>query len=294
MTSQARRAGAEFLRTIAQALDPGGESERSLLYAKDVQGTPQFFAKDPNFAHQVSGTECNFWSRPLTASAYDDEFDSIILDPSWTQGGTWSAVEGGLDPYAGFSLPDGAEWALHTNYRQSWLAVQPPSDETSTLDKAINFAGDFFVYARFSTTLRSAAISDNEASCYLALSSDPWDANNQVYVKIGPSGATNNSARFARVVGGVFTQIGITSNMFSVSTGLQAIEAVGITRRGTTFDGWAFGASGGSIWLGSTIVAAVAATRAQLGFQTTVTTNPGNKIVAVDFIRFREGSTWLP
>lgn len=292
MTSQARRAGASLLRTIAQVIDPGGESERSLLYAKDVQGTPQFFARDPNFTHQISGIECNLWDKPLNPSVYDDEFDSTTLDPAWTPSAGW--VQGGIDPYASFAGGD-IRYELHTERRPSWLMVQRPTGVGATLTKSFNFAGDFFVYTRVALSLRSSGTGATaEDQLLMSISADPFDTNNRINIQLGCiSGSNNFAAQFYRTTGGANTFIGNTANDFSGSLGMPAIEALGITRRGQNYDGWAFGASGHALWLGTTTHTFTPGA-VLLNFLNTTDTNPGNRILGVDFIRFREGSAWLP
>lgn len=282
-----------MLRTIAQAIDPGAENDRSLLYSKNVGGTPQFFARSPDFPRQVSGIECNVWDRPIVPSQYDDEFDSTALDPAWSQigAGGWSA--GGIDPYSGF-VGGAARYELHTDRRPSWIMVQPPNDGTGyELRKTIAPAGDFFIYARASFDIRSNLTQNSESAVFLQISTDPWDNNNRVYIKLGPDGANRNPAGFYRVVGGVLTQLSTTAQEYSGSTGMQGITTIGITRRANTFDGWVFGASGQGIWMGSTVVA-IAPGMVSLQFVTTMNTTPGNKICGVDFFRYRDGKEWLP
>jgi len=296
MTSIARRAGAKLLQTIAGVLDPAAEADRALLYAKRVGDAPQFFIRSPDFPRQISGNGCNFWDKPLVPSAYDDEFDSTTLSPSWTRfsstGAGWS--QGGINPYASFTSGD-ARYELHTQRRPSWLMVQPPNDGGFvSLRKTIAPAGDFFAWIRASINLRASTTAVSESALQLQISTNPFDANNRVYVKMGPDTATNtNFVRFYRVQGGSSLQISNTANEYAPPNGMQPIEAIGITRRGTSFDAWAFGGSGTSIWLGTTTLAITPGTIA-IDFITTEDTSPGNRICGVDFFRYRDGGTWLP
>lgn len=296
MTSYARRAGANILRTIAQVLDPAAETGRALMYGKStpvLNGQPQLFVRSPDFPRQISGVEANAWDRPLSPSIYDDEFESTVLSGSWTQIGAGGWAQGNIDPYAGF-VNGAARYELHTQRRPSWIMAQPPNDGTGyELRKVIAPAGDFFTYFRGSFNVRITATQNSESAVFLQLSTNPWDNNNRVYIKIGPDGANLNSVRFYRVQAGVGTLIGGTAQEFSTTTGMQPIDMGGITRRGNNFDGWAFTANGNAIWLGTTALA-IAPGMASLQFVTTMNTVPGNKIGGVDFFRYRDGRTYLP
>jgi hypothetical protein len=114
-----------------------------------------------------------------------------------------------------------------------------------------------------------------------------------VFLQMGPNGANTNHVRFARVSGGVSTQISLTSNIFSTTTGIQPLEALGITRRGNNYDGWAFSASGHAVWLGTTTLA-ITPGLLSVDFATTVNASPGNNICGVDFVRFKESALYLP
>lgn len=296
MTSIARRAGARLLQTIADALDPAAEIGRALLYSKPVGRTPQFFVRSPDFPRQISGNECNLWNKPLNPSAYDDEFESTVLDPSWTTlspivGSNWS--QGNINPYASFSTGD-LRYELHTQRRPSWLVVQPPDVGFDyTLEKTIAPTGDFFVWIRASLNFPADAAEQESAVITFGISASPWDSGNFVHVRLGAPAPSVNAARFYRMMSGSYTQIGTTANEFSAQNGLQPIEAIGITRRGSSWDAWAFGASGNSIWLGATTLSIVPGT-IRIGFVTAEDTKPGNRIMGIDFFRYRDGSLWLP
>lgn len=290
MTSIARRASAELLRTIAQTLDPGPEADRALMYAKAVGGTPQFFVRSPDYPRQVSGIECNIFDRPLEPHALDDEFDSTTLDPSWTVTGA-ALTPNAIDPYS----ITGAAYALHTNYRPSWLMVQPEGGTSTRWTKDISsIAGnDFFVWMRGSFNLRSSAVANDDALLSVDLSTASWDPNNRVTVHLNESDVNTVQAQFFKREGGILTSVGDTANMFVSQLGMQPIEAVGMTKIGNTIHGWAFGASGHAIYLGALTFAPTIASASLVGFAS-VNTAPGVMLVGFDFIRFHEGSAWLP
>lgn len=297
MASSIRRAGANVLRTIARTLDPSALTGKIDLFGKSVptlNGQPQMFVRSSDFARQISGTECNIWDRPLNPSAYDDEFDSTTLDPAWTPTATpvtaW--IQGGINPFAN---PTDIHYELHTDRRPSWLIVQPPTVTNAQLRKPFSFAGAFFAYARFSYNVRYASTANSDAAAFIQISSNPYDTNNRVYVKLGPDGTNTVVARFYRVQGGAGTLIGSTRNMFAGTSGLQSIETVGIQYipSSNRFDGWAFGASGSGLWLGTTTLSIVPST-VSLEFGANAATGPGTMLSGVDFIRFVSGSTFLP
>lgn len=293
MTSYIRRAGQELTRLIARATNPNAETDIVTGYAKPIgpasalSRPAQLFARSPDYPRQVSGTECNIFSRPLEPHAYDDEFESTTLDPAWTA--VAPLVPGNLDPY---STLGNQLYQLHTDRRASWIMVQGLGGVT--ISKQIAFAGDFFVWMRGSFNARTALSPvNNDAGVRLDLSTDPRDTNNLVAMSINEQDAGTIQAEFSTVVGGAITVVGNTANMFSGTAGLQAIEAVGIQKIGTTYHGWAFGRGGHGIWLGSTVFAPAIGT-CGLVFPGVSTAAPGVMIQGADFVRFKESSTWLP
>lgn len=298
MASAVRRAGAEILRTIARSLDPAAETDKVQLYSKNIGTVAQMFARSPDFPRQISGAECNqIWDRPLTPHAFDDEFESTVLDPAWSTASSavaWN--QGGVDP---FVTPATVRYELHTDRRQSWLMMQPPSGAGTTnciLTKNIAFAGDYFMWARGSTNMRVTGTVNNDAGLVVGLSTSPYDGNNRLYITF----ETNNLdpfVQFVRAVGGVFTTIARTNNIFATGMGLQGIEGFGIQKRtvgGTpTYDGWAFGSSGYALWLGSTTFTPAIGTAFIQTFNVSGAA-PGDMITGLDFVRFTESAVFLP
>jgi hypothetical protein len=294
MTSYARRAGAKLLRTVAQALSPAAEAARALTFAKDVGDAPQLFVRSPDGTRQISGLEANLWERPVSPSIYDDEFDTTTLDPAWTATGTWTP--GGINPYENFAAGD-TRYALHTDYRPSWLMVQKPSGiGNATISKVIAPAGDFFIYARCSLTTRASATVGNEDAVLLTITNNPSTPAERVNISLTVPVPSNLwTVQFYRTNAGVNTQISASMNDYSTAMGMSAVEAIGLTRRGNIYDGWVFGSSGHALWMGATpAMTAITPALVELTFVNTVGTNPGNRLVGVDFFRYRDGSTFLP
>lgn len=244
----------------------------------------------------------SIWDRPSVAHQYDDEFCgcSIALDP------TWSAVEGSftiatpIDPYAAFAAGD-SRLNLSTR-RMSWLMIQPigtapapaTNSATLTLVKTIAPPANFAVWARFSYNHRfSTATSNNDFTIGIVLSADPYDKDNRICVFLNESDVGVIQIEFLKAVGGVLTSIGVTTNLgindHTIFEGVL-IQCFGAT---DTYHAWAITNNGSMIYLGSTTFATTIET---MGFwiADSVTTAPGNMIVGVDFIRFVEGTTFLP
>jgi hypothetical protein len=287
-----RRAGQEITRIIQSAAAPGAISDVVTGFAKAVAGTDgvaQFFARSPDFSRQVSGTGCNIFDKPLEPDPHDDEFDSTTLDPAWQFSGGWT--QGGINPFA---APVGnALYELHTERRPSWLMVQAPISSAYRIWKPISFAGDFFMWARGSFNLRSASITNNDPNVAFGLSTNPFDANNSILVQINESDANVMSAVFTTVIGGAGTNVQRTRNLFATNSGGQPIEAVGLQKIGTTYHAWVFNRSGNAIWLGSATFNPTVASVFMVLFNAS-NAAPGIVISGVDFIRFKEGSTFLP
>lgn len=289
MSSFIRRAGANVLRTIARTLDPIAEADRVQLFSKTVGDAPQLFVRSPDYPRQVSGIECSIWDRPLVPHALDDEFESTVLDPSWTISGV--TQQGGIDP---FNNPPNSAYELHTDRRPSWLMIQPTSGGILfSKDISSISGGDFFVYARFSMGTRSTAPANNEATIQLDLGGPVYDLANRLSFYYNESDASIYQAEYLTVVGGVNTSVARSRNIYSGGTGMATIEALGLQKRGNVFDAWAFTGAGTALWLGSTAYN-LATDTVHLRFGNVTNVNPAYMIHGVDFCRFKEGALFLP
>ncbi len=293
-----RRGAAEILRTIAQAVDPASEANRTLLYSKNLGVSPgvvpQFYARSTDGARLISGIEKNLWDRPLVAHQYDDEFDSTTLDPAWIQeAGAWSA--GGIDPYQAYAAGD-TRYELHTDRRPSWMMIQAPANAANQrINKPIaGMPANFFVWFRasFQTRLNTAP-TDNDFTLNLILSTSPYDNTNRINVSVNETDNNAIYAEFAKTEGGVFTLGSNTPNLWGAQADLQAIEAVGMQKIGTTYHAWAFGRNGSAIYMNSMTFMPTIGTVA-IEVLNSVSGAPGTQVVGVDFVRFKDGALYLP
>lgn len=298
MTSYVRRAGAEVLRVIASAAAPAAEAGRVLLWGKSVgppsDGVPQLFARSTDGARQVSGIESNLWDRPLVAHPFDDEFDSTVLNPAWVaEAGLW--VQGAIDPYQAYAAGN-VRFELHTQRRPSWMMIQAPADAgNKRINKPIaGMPANYFVWMRasFATRLNTAP-TDNDFTLNLILSTSPYDNTNRINISVNETDNGTIYAEMAKTEGGAFTLIADTIDLFGAQADMQAIEAVGMQKIGTTYHGWAFGRNGSAIYMGSSVFAPTVGTVA-IEVLNSVTTAPGTMVTGLDFVRFKNGALYLP
>ena len=227
---------------------------------------------------------------PLTPSAYDDEFESTVLDAGWTRLGTFddSTV---IDPYASFSAV-GARWS-HNSVpsgvgKPSWYMIQP-ADTMGEVNiyKAITFPNEFFAYARMSFCQRNATQTDNDALVLMRI--EKASDSDGVYICLNESDA--NTIQLEAVVrsGGSPTVVANTNNVggAAVCQG-QHGQVVGIQRLTSTWHFWALAVSGNWVHLGSTTYSG-SIDRVRIGAAVASTASPGNLIMGIDFFRYRDG-----
>ena len=250
-------------------------------------------AGDP-FCLQLASAGSDLADSPDDPHEYDDEFNSTTLDPAWGFTSTWSATA--PDPYAAFAAGD-TRRALHTDRRRSWLTVQPPGDGVGKLlHKAIVCPANFFVWARCSFGLRVGSAVNNDASISLnmcATSAGAPDINNEVAISINELDASKATVQFQKTEASVFTVIQEGQNIFTTINTAQPFDSMGIQKIGTTYHGWVFTSSGMAMHMGSTTFAPTI-TRLAFHFRNAATTSPGNMLIAIDFLRCKESSTYLP
>ena len=93
MSSIARRAGSKLLSLLASGADPAAVVGRVQTYVKSVSGTAQLFARagDGTISQltpvSVAATANELWGPRITPHAADDEFTSNSLSASWLQTG---------------------------------------------------------------------------------------------------------------------------------------------------------------------------------------------------------------
>jgi hypothetical protein len=230
---------------------------------------------------------------PESPHAYDDEFNSTVLNAAWQFTSTFGGVP---DPYASFAAGN-TRMALHTDRRRSWLTVQPPGDGVGKLlHKAIVCPANFFVWSRVSFGLRVGSAVNNDAGISLnlcATSAGAPDINNEVAITVNELDASKTTVQFQKTEGGVFSTLQEGQNVFSTVHHAQPFDSMGIQKIGTTYHGWVFTSSGMAMHMGSTVFAP-AITRLAFHFRNVATTSPGNMLIAIDYVRCKESAIYLP
>jgi hypothetical protein len=231
------------------------------------------------------------------AHADDDEFDAgTTISTSWTVDS--GRVATAIDPYANFTTA-GAWRSSHNSMRKSWLMIQPTSTGTyiEGLHKAVTVGSDKMVWAKLSFNRRNTSVADNDNSIGFGLaatSAGVPDANNRVSFYLTESDAGDLAVQYNSVSGGVATTVewGFGAG---TATGLliDACHMV-IQKIGTTIHYWVSPNGTNWIHIGTTTYTGTAMDRACIFFANNSTTTPGNMIVGIDFIRFKDSATYLP
>jgi hypothetical protein len=237
-----------------------------------------------------AGSTGDFFAPPDTPHALDDEFESTTLDSDWTAVGSWSTATS-IDPYASFAAGD-TRYALHTNRRKSWLMVQPPGDGAEKyLSKAFTPDTNQFFWMRGAFASRNAVAPTNgDFSMGLRLYSD---ATNYITLFLNETDANVVQVEYQRILAGVATSVGSTSDKYATLLDMQEVAAVGIHKLGTTYHGWIYGSDGQAIHMGGTAFAP-AISEVRLVFSNSTTTAPGNSVMGVDFFRSVSSATYQP
>jgi len=231
------------------------------------------------------------WAKPEISHPLDDEFDAgTSLNPAWSlTSGALSATP--IDPYAAF-----ATGGMRMNYndrRPNWLMLQPDSSGTeSTLTKDISsLPTDYAVWMHGFFNHRLTAAVNNDFTFGLTLGLSTWDDNNRVTIFLNESDVGVIQLEFLKKIAGVVTSVGVTANISP--TDHTPFEGVLIQKIGTTFHGWAITNNGSCVHMGST-TAALTIARGGFFASNASSSAPGCAIVGVDFIRFVNGTTYLP
>ena len=232
------------------------------------------------------------WAKPDTPHEWDVEFeDGDVLPSGWTESFTSS---GSIDPYATFSTGD-ARRSIDT-WRKSCYAIQPPHNNTAhILSRGVTVPTNLFMWFRASFSYRYNVSNSNDASFAFNISATDTgtvDLSNRITHYMNEADSSTIQMQPLKVVGGSSTTVQTTANMGVTGTG-QKHEFGAIQKIGTTYHFWAFTGSGNLFWIGST-TASLSVDRISVFFNNNIGSAPGNSIMAVDFIRFKESIVFLP
>lgn len=233
------------------------------------------------------------WTKPDSPHAYDEEFEGDGSLPSgWVESFTPS---GSIDPYTVFNT--GVPKRSINDWRTSCYAIQAPNHSAQyELSRAITVPTDFFIWYRASYSLRYGDSTGNDGTIGLILgasSGDLIDYNNYVMLLLREADAGDpTQIQVQKAVGGSFSSLRETVDRSSTGTG-QMYEYAGIQKIGNDYHFWAFSDNGQMFHLVST-TAAITPDRVCLFFKNANTAGPGNTIITVDFVRFKESAVFLP
>lgn len=232
---------------------------------------------------------------PLVPSAYDDEFESSVLDPSWERFGAPNGFND-VDPIVPFTTfaGGGSRWSLNgiqPEGRPSWYMIQTDSASNATIRKPINVETECFIWSRMSFGYLNAGQTNNNSNVRIGFI-EPT-SNDQVYLSLNESDTNTVQLEFATNISTIPVSVAVTNNVGGAGlTKGQAGHVVGIQKLGTTYHAWMQTAAGNWLWAASVVYTGVAPTAAYLNTNS-ITTSPGNWIVGFDFFRFKSGR-YLP
>lgn len=244
-----------------------------------------------------TGYRGTIWNYPASPHPYDLEFEEDLPD-GWIWIGASGSTSGTeIDPYEKFA--NGA-CRYDINYRRrSWMMLQPNADGTGYgfyRDVTGEFTGDFFVWFRgsFSSRMSVNPINNDASITFGVMQSVPPSITDRVDVSMNEQDPGTIQFTFDKSQGGTSTSIVGYDYYVSAPAQMNPVEALGIHKVGTKYHAWAFTSNGTSQYMGShTWTGSIN----YLWFRVNnagVSTNPGNMILGVDFIRFITGSKWMP
>lgn len=241
--------------------------------------------------HAQIDTIAELWAKPRTPHAWDEEFDGDgSLPAGWSENFTPSSSE--VDATAGFS--SGGIRRSINGWRKSCYAIQHDSVSTlAYLYKAVTLPTDIFFWSRGTFSYRHGG-TNNDARTTLRIWADSGGS---------PSGTDYASFHFQEsdtsvsiqiyiIEGGSNTYNRTLTNQGTTGQG-QYYEYLGIQKIGSTYHFWAFTGNGHMFYAGNKTLSF---TPGHVGFDfdNTSTAGSGNSISTVDFLRFKESTTFLP
>ncbi len=230
---------------------------------------------------------------PLIRGQYDDEFDSDVLDPSWTPQIAGDGTNP-IDPWTQ-RASGGWRWSLNNQSnggvisRPSWFLAQPTPADNCTLNKTVSLPTECFVWARMSFGFRNAGQTNNEMNIVLQLVDNTISG---VYINLNEMNTNVASATSASITNGTGTELARSGNIGGAPGEGQPAHVVGIQKINTTYHFWVMSSAGNWIWMNST-TSGVTVTLARISIIALATGAPGNLIGGVDFFRIKNGR-YLP
>lgn len=244
----------------------------------------------------IANANSELWSQPASANANDDEFMSGT-GTSWalweSNGASSITASGSIDPYAIFS--SGAR--IVVGDRPSWIRFQVRNNSTNLWYlKPYTPNTNDFIYTRVGHSIQANPLGDDAdvGLVIMGATAGHPDPDNLVEMNLVPNAFSNFSARFIieKVVAGITTNLYTSGYLIDTA---PLARYLGVQKRSTTYDFWAFDSMGNPYWFTTTTNAF---TPAYIGFRLRDNTShggPGNAVLMADFIRVVSNtSVFLP
>lgn len=240
--------------------------------------------------HKQITTFAELWAYPKTPHEYDEEFDGYGLPSPWVESFTPSSSD--IDPYAGFTSGDPRRSV--NSFRKGCYAIQPASgDGTHYVSRLVTLPTNCFIWARGVYGYRYGG-ANNDAQFSLRLHANDGgslDVDNLVAFYFQESD-TSLQLQLTRRQSASSLVLFTAANQGVTGQG-QLYEYLGIQKIGSTYHFWAF-TSNGQMFFCYTTTLSFTPGWVSLGFSNAFDDPPGNSIMLVDFVRFKESSTFLP
>lgn len=163
------------------------------------------------------------------------------------------------------------------------------------ISRAATIPTNLFMWFRCSFSYRYSISNADDASIAFNISetdTSSIDLNNRVSHYMNEADNGTIQMQCIKEVGGLQSTIVTTADRTTTGAG-QRYEFGAIQKIGTTYHFWAFTGNGQLFWMGST-TASISPDRVGVFFKNTLSSAPGNAIISIDFIRFKESVVFLP
>lgn len=265
----------------------------------DVKNSGRFLRKDgygAGFSWDTTTTRgtniSELWARPKYPHSYDDEFDSDTLNPAWQVLGG-SVDVGTVDTYDTTFTSGDPRVNLNPETRRSWLICQPASGSYRFIYKSITFPENMVVIARMRFN-QSISISDTDNTLSLNLFPDNGsgsiDVTNRYELFLNEA---DNSVTQGQQLYYTDNTPDLTFTTTNVRSKGQALQYLAFHKRGNEYSTWWGTNNGNFIYSYTETITDRVFEYVGFGFANTTTSNPGVKVMGVDFIRFYETDNFL-